>query len=70
MPESQQSYTYRAGQKIMLDKKPDQFVVRALPDELRARGITDAEQVSSASSRVTTRSVDLEPMMSESRREL
>jgi subtilisin-like proprotein convertase family protein/subtilisin family serine protease len=67
MPESQQIYTYRAGQKIILDKKPDQFVVRALPDELRELGITDAEQVSSTSSRVTTRSVDLEPMMSESR---
>jgi subtilisin-like proprotein convertase family protein/subtilisin family serine protease len=67
MPESQQTYTYRGGQKIMLDKKPDQFVVRALPDELREHGITDAEQVSSSSSRVTTRSVDLEPMMSESR---
>jgi hypothetical protein len=61
MPESQQTYTYRGGQKIMLDKQPDQFVVRALPDELREHGITDAEQVSSNSSRVTTRSVDLEP---------
>lgn len=57
-------YTYRAGKKVLLEKQPDQFVVRALPEDLRAIGITDAEQVSSSSSRVTTRAADLEPVMS------
>lgn len=60
-------YTYRAGKKVFLQKKPDQFVVRALPDKLKELGIIDAEQVSSASSRVTTRTADLELMMSNTR---
>ncbi|MGH8531172.1 MAG: proprotein convertase P-domain-containing protein [Gammaproteobacteria bacterium] len=60
-------YTYRAGKKVLLEKQPDQFVVRALPEELRDIGITDAEQVSSSSSRVTTRGADLEPLMSRAR---
>ncbi|HKQ51437.1 MAG TPA: proprotein convertase P-domain-containing protein [Pyrinomonadaceae bacterium] len=67
MADSQEVYTYQAGQKITLIKQPDQFVVRALPDELEELGITDAEQVSSRSSRVTTRVPDLEPMMTEAR---
>ncbi len=67
MTKAQQTYTYRAGQKVVLEKRPDQFVVRALPDRLRDIGITDAEQVSSASSRVNTRAADLEPLMSQSR---
>lgn len=67
MTEEQQTYTYRAGKKILLEKRPDEFIVRALPDELEAIGITDAEQVSSVSSRVSTRAADLEPLMSRSR---
>lgn len=67
MPNAQQAYTYRAGQKIVLEKQPNQFVVRALPDELADIGISEAEQVSSASSRVTTHSDELEPLMSRSR---
>jgi subtilisin-like proprotein convertase family protein/subtilisin family serine protease len=67
MAESQQTYTYRNGQKVVLEKRPDEFVVRAMPEELEKIGIPDAEQVSSASSRVTTRAADLEPLMSRSR---
>lgn len=67
MPHDMQTYTYRAGKKILLEKRPDEFVVRALPEELETIGITDAEQVSSSSSRVTTRTSDLEPLMSRSR---
>jgi len=67
MPDPQQTYTYRAGQRIVLKKRPDQFVVRTLPDELTRIGVRDAERVSSASSRVTTRATDLEPLMSRSR---
>lgn len=64
---SNEVYTYRAGKKVQLEKQPDQFVVRALPEDLRDIGITDAEQVSSSSSRVTTRGADLEPLMSRAR---
>ncbi|MGH7833357.1 MAG: S8 family serine peptidase, partial [Candidatus Binatia bacterium] len=67
MSGSQNAYTYRAGKKVQLVKEPDKFVVRASPEELRNRGIVDAEQVSSRSSRVTTRAPDLEPMMSRAR---
>ena len=67
MPETEQTYTYRCGEKIALEKRLDQFVVSALPQELERIGITDAEQVSAASSRVTTRAADLEPQMSRSR---
>lgn len=67
MPQREQTYTYRGGQKIALEKSADQFVVRALPEKLKKVGIADAEKVSSASSRVTTRSSDLERMMSLSR---
>lgn len=67
MSSSQEDYSYRAGQKIDLVKRPDQFIVRSLPDQLKEIGITDAQQVSSASSRVTTRRVDLERLMSVAR---
>ena len=67
MSNLQETYTYRAGQKVVLEKRPDQFVVRALPDQLRDIGIMGAEQVSSASARVTTRAADLEPLMSRAR---
>ena len=61
------TYTYRGGIKMPLNKRPDQFVVRAQPTELRALGITDAQRVSAGSSRVTTRAADLESMMARSR---
>ncbi len=57
-------YTYRAGRKLELAKKPDQFVVRALPQELREAGFAEVTQVSSASTRVTTTAADLEAEMS------
>ena len=67
MNKSEEFYTYRAGRKIALGKRQDQFVVRALPDRLKGIGIPDAEQVSSASARVTTRAADLEPLMDRAR---
>lgn len=67
MTQFENSYTYRAGKKILLQKHPDQFVVRALPDKLKEQGISDAEQVSSSSSRVTVRAPDLEAMMGQAR---
>lgn len=67
MSKSEEFYTYRAGRKIALGKSQDQFVVRVLPERLKGIGIPDAEQVSSASSRVTTRASDLEPLMDRAR---
>jgi len=67
MTENIETYTYRAGKKVLLEKEPDQFVVRALPETLKEMGIEDAEKVSSASSRVTTKAGDLEPLMSMTR---
>lgn len=68
MSPNQELYTYRAGEKVFLRKQPDQFIIRALPNELEKKmGITDAKQVSSSSSRVTIRTTDLEPMMSRAR---
>jgi hypothetical protein len=62
--ESQQTYAYPAGKKVLLEKQPDWVEVRVQPEELQNIGITDAERVSSASSRITVRAGDLEPMMS------
>jgi len=67
MPEPDETYTYRAGEKVRLEKAPDQFVVRELPERLEVLGIDDAERISSHSSRVTTRAPDLEPEMSRMR---
>ncbi len=67
MPQSEKTYTYRAGKKIELEKSPSEFVVRALPQRLKDAGMADVEQVSSASCRVKTREADLESMMSRGR---
>ncbi|MFS8085947.1 MAG: peptidase, partial [Acidobacteriota bacterium] len=67
MPDPEPTYTYRGGEKVPLEKEPDQFVVRALPETLEELGIPDAERLSSHSSRVTTRKRDLEPMMARMR---
>jgi subtilisin family serine protease len=67
MPSTQTVYTYRAGRKIQLEKRPDQFVVRALPDRLAEIGLPGAERVSSASSRVSVQARTLEPLMAAAR---
>ncbi|MBE9571473.1 MAG: proprotein convertase P-domain-containing protein [Proteobacteria bacterium] len=67
MSGTEKTYTYRAGQKIVLKKSPDQMVVRALPDKLDDPAIIKSEQVSSASMRITTSLGELESMMSRSR---
>ena len=53
-------YTYRCNRKVKLEKKPHQFVVRALPDRLRQMGWSEMEQVSSASTRITTTNYNLD----------
>lgn len=61
------TFTYRGGKKVALTKRADQFVTRASPEALRQIGIHDAERVSSSSSRVTTRTADLEATMARCR---
>ena len=41
-----QTYTYRNGKKLLLDKSSDEFVTRETPEELIARGITQVEKTS------------------------
>lgn len=67
MAKAKKYYTYRGGQKIALKKRSDKFVVRALPEKLKDMGMPDAEQVSSASSRVACRPSDLEKLMKRAR---
>lgn len=68
MPNSKALYTYRAGQKVMLSKEANQFVVRLKPDEVKKNmGVTDVEEVSPSSTRVTLKSNELEGFMEKSR---
>jgi len=63
MSGSEKTYTYRGWQKVELDKSPDQMIIRALPDKLDDSSIIKSEQVSSASTRITTSEAELESMM-------
>ena len=67
MTKKSKTYTYRGGEKVELEKSPDQMVVRALPDQLTDPAIVNAEQVSSASTRITTSAADLDSAMARSR---
>jgi len=67
MSKSNKVYTYRGGKKIDLEKSPDQMVVRALPEDLDDDRIIKSEQVSSASTRLTISSDQLESAMVRSR---
>lgn len=67
MSDSTKTYTYRAGKKVELKKSPDQLIVRQLPDRLDDDAIVTSEQVSSASTRVTTSAAKLEAMMGRAR---
>jgi subtilisin-like proprotein convertase family protein/subtilisin family serine protease len=46
-------YTYRGGEKVVLSKVRDQLIARVEPDKLAEMGFQNAQQVSSASSRIT-----------------
>ena len=64
-------YTYRNGKKVYLKKEPDQFVVRARPEDLAKIGITkNVEKVSSSSSRIKVGKEELDTMMDEMRSEI
>lgn len=68
MPDS--VYTYRGGKRLVLNKEPDQFVVRTTPGRVVAEGLGNAtavEEVSPTSSRVTTAPETLDANMAASR---
>lgn len=67
MSELNKTYTYRNGNKLELDKSPEQMVVRTIPENLDDSAITDSKQVSSASTRVNTSAAKLELLMDRSR---
>jgi subtilisin-like proprotein convertase family protein/subtilisin family serine protease len=70
MSSSEETYTYQGGQKVPLRKRPDEFVVRASPEQVAAAGVapaSQAEQVSAASTRVTAQPGQLESQMSDAR---
>jgi subtilisin family serine protease len=60
-------YTYHRGKKLSLDKKEDQFITRALPEELTTMGFDAVEQTSSSSTRVVTSEAALESEMARAR---
>ncbi len=68
MSKPKKTYTYRCGQKVELEKSPDQMVIRTLPENLEDAAIESAEKVSSASTRVTTTGADLDTLMDRSRK--
>ena len=67
MSEANQTYTYRSGQKVELEKSSNQMVVRALPQNLSDAAIVTSEQVSSASTRIKTSDAELESLMTRCR---
>jgi len=71
MAKKEKLYTYRNGEKVYLDKKPDEYVARALPEKLKEMGIADeAQQVSSASAKVKVSAGRLDEEMSKLRKNL
>ncbi len=67
MNSTNETYTYRGGEKLPLTKSPNELVVRATPEKLEEYGITDTEKVSPSSSRVTTSEDQLDTMMERAR---
>ncbi len=60
-------YTYRAGQKIALEKSPTKFVIRRLPEELKDLGIAEGEKVSSRSTIIEVPEAELDSAMFKAR---
>lgn len=61
------TYTYRGGRRIELDKRADEFVVRAAPEALGALGASELERVSPSSTRGHVAPGDLDATMMRSR---
>ena len=60
-------YTYRCGEKKVLKKRPDQFVIRKLPNQLPEGFPEDVEQMSSMSTRIICKPGQLESLMKKGR---
>ena len=67
MKNKDETYTYMAGKKIILNKRSDEFVVRMLPEDLSKIGIESGQQMSSLSSRVSVASKQMEQKMAQAR---
>ena len=67
MVQKNQTYTYMAGKKVILNKRPDEFVVRILPLDLDKIGVESGQQMSSLSTRVSVAPKDLEQNMAQAR---
>jgi subtilisin-like proprotein convertase family protein/subtilisin family serine protease len=65
MASTNETYTYRGGDKLPLTKSANEFVVRASPERLETLGITEAEKLSPSSSKVTTTEGELDAMMAQ-----
>jgi subtilisin-like proprotein convertase family protein len=65
MASTNETYTYRGGEKLQLTKSANEFVVRASPERLESLGITEAEKLSPSSSKVTTTEGELDAMMAQ-----
>lgn len=63
---AQSIYTYRNGEKVELQKRTDQFVVRGLPENLPA-SMPSTQRVSGSSTRVSCDQGQLETLMSDAR---
>ncbi|MGD9928926.1 MAG: proprotein convertase P-domain-containing protein [Mangrovibacterium sp.] len=71
MAKNKKIYTYRNGKKIYLKKKSDEYVARALPEQLEKMGITkNVVQVSSASSKIKVKAARLDDAMVDMRKHL
>jgi len=68
MPELKFLYTYHGGRKLPLNKRPDRFVVRTLPERLHAAGFTNFAGAGQASTPFETRPGELEATKERSRR--
>ncbi len=60
-------YTYRGGEKVVLSKVHDQLIARVEPEQLATMGFQNAQQVSSASSRIVVAAAQLDDVMNQLR---
>lgn len=70
---SHDTYTYRAGQRIELEKRPEEVVIRAMPEDLSDDVLTNVssselQQVSSASTRLKVDPARLDAVMASGRK--
>lgn len=65
MASTNETYTYRGGEKLPLTKSANEFVVRASPERFETLGIAETEKLSPSSSKVTTTAGELDAMMAQ-----